>query len=82
MHGDQNDQESNFIQLMKLRGTDDPNIIKHLGQNTDKYTCHQVQNEIIQIMGLNILRKIKDDFHSYTHFSLMADEVTDTSNQE
>ena len=33
-------------------------------------------------MGLNVLRKIKDDFHPSTHFSLMADEVTDASNQE
>ena len=82
LHGDQNDQESNFIQLIKLRGTDDPNIMKHLGQNTDKYTCHQVQNEIIQIMALSVLRKISEDFHSSPDFSLMADEVTDASNRE
>ena len=28
LRGDQNDQESNLIQLMKLRETDNPNIIK------------------------------------------------------
>ena len=39
LRGDQNDSESNFLQLMKLRGADDDNVIKHLAQNTDKYTC-------------------------------------------
>ena len=58
LRGDQNDSESNFLQLMKLRGADDDNVIKHLAQNTDKYTCHQVQNEIIGIMALSILRKL------------------------
>ena len=33
---------------MKLRGADDDNIMKHLEQHSDKYTCHQVQNEIIK----------------------------------
>ena len=33
-------------------------------------------------MALNILRKISEDFHSLPYFSLMADEVTDTSNRE
>ena len=67
---------------MKLRGVDDSNIIKHLGQSTDKYTCHQVQNEIIQIMALTVLRKISEDFHTATYFSLMADEITNASNRE
>ena len=67
---------------MKLCGRDNPNIIKHFEQSTDKYTCHQVQNEIIQIMALTVLWKVSEDFHSYTYFSLMADEVTDASNRE
>ena len=53
LRGDRNDQESNFIQLMKLSGIDDPNVMKHLEQCTDKYiyiyTCHQVQDEMIRI---------------------------------
>ena len=56
--------------------------IKHLDQGTDKYTCHQVQSEIIQIMALTILRKISENFHTFTYFSLIADEVTNASNRE
>lgn len=79
MRGDQNDQESNFMQLMKLCEVDDANIMKHLECHSDKYTCHQVQNEIIKIMAL---RKSATDFHTSMYFSLMADEVTDSSNRE
>ena len=82
LRGDQNDLESNFLQLMRLRGADDDNITKHLEQYSDKYTCHQVQNEIIRIMALTVLRKLAMDFHTSVYFSLMADEVTDSSNRE
>jgi len=67
LRGDKNDQESNFMQLLKLHGTDDPNVIKHLKQSTDKYTCHQVQDEMIGITVLHILRKISADFHMSTY---------------
>ena len=82
LRGDQNDSESNFLQLMKLRGVDDDNIMKHLEQHSDKYTCHQVQNEIIKLMALTVLRKLATDFRTSVYFSLMADEVTDSSNRE
>ena len=61
--GDRNDQESNFIQPMKLCGIDDSNVMKHLEKSTDKYTCHQVQDEMIHIMALHhTFRKISADF--------------------
>lgn len=82
MWGDHFDFESNFLQLKKLCGADDDNIMKHLAQNSDKYTCHQVQNEIIRIMALTVLRKLATDFHTSVHFFLMANEVTDSSNRE
>ena len=62
LRGDRNDLESNFIQLTKLCGIDDPNVMKHLEQYTDKYTCHQVKDEMIRIMALHILKKISADF--------------------
>ena len=79
MRGDQNDQESNFIQLLKLCGTDNPNIIKHLGQ---KLTYTPAIKFKMKYMGLNVLSKIKDDFYTFTHFSLITDEVTDAFNGE
>ena len=75
LRGDQIDLESNFIQLLKLRGTDD-NIMKNLEKHTDKYTCHQIQNEMIKIMTLSVLWKLAVEYHESRY------EVTDASNRE
>jgi len=37
---------------------------------------------MIGIMALHILRKLSADFQTSAHYSIMADEVTDTSNRE
>ena len=66
---------------MKLQGVDDENVMQHLAQHSDKYTCHQVQNEIIRSMALTVLRKLATDFHTSVYYSLMADKVTDSSNR-
>ena len=50
MQGD-TDDESNFIQLLKLRGKDQPLLLKWLGRKEDRYTSHDIQNEIIAIMA-------------------------------
>ena len=46
MQGD-TDDESNFIQLLKLRGKDQPLLLKWLEWKEDRYTSHDIQNEII-----------------------------------
>ena len=50
MQGD-TDDESNFIQLLKLRGKDQPLFLKWLEGKEDRYTSHDIQNEIIAIMA-------------------------------
>ena len=49
MQGD-TDGESNFIQLLKLRGKDLPILLKWLERKEDRYTSHDIQNEIIVIV--------------------------------
>ena len=41
MQGD-TDDESNFIQLIKLRGKDPPLLLKWLERKEDKYTSHEI----------------------------------------
>ena len=48
MQGD-TDEESNFTQLLKLRGKDQPVLLKWLERKEDKYTSHEIQNEIISV---------------------------------
>ncbi len=53
-----------------------------LEQKSDKYTSPQIQNELIKIMSMNILREIACSIQESRYFSIMADEVTDSSNKE
>ncbi|XP_044171557.1 uncharacterized protein LOC122955884 [Acropora millepora] len=42
MQGD-TDDESNFIQLLKLRGKDQPSLLKWLERKEDRYKSHDIQ---------------------------------------
>ena len=55
-HGDEAD--SNFMQLMKVRGEDDARISTWLQQKTDRYTAPDMQNEILKTIALLILRQV------------------------
>ena len=50
MQGD-TDNESNFIQLLKLRRKGQPLLLKWLERKEDRYTSHDIQNEIIHRGG-------------------------------
>ena len=80
MQGDM-DEESNFIQLLKLRGKDQPVLLKWLERKDDKYTSHEIQNEIISIMANNVIRDLVADIRG-GFFAIIADEYTDVSNKE
>jgi len=51
-------------------------------EKTDKYCSHQIQNELLQVMANKINREIADKIKQAKYFSIMANEVTDASNQE
>ena len=80
MQGD-TDDESNFIQLLKLRGKDQPLLLKWLERKEDRYTSHNIQNEIIAIMAnhgiCNLVSESRGGF-----FSIICDEYIDISNKE
>ena len=82
MQGD-TDEESNFTQLLKLREKDQPALLKWLERKEDKYTSHEIQNEItgISIMANNVIRNLVADIRG-GFFALIADEYTDISNKE
>ena len=51
-------------------------------KKTEKYTSHEVQNEILELMALRVLREICEFLHSTEFYTVMIDECTDVSNQE
>ena len=51
------DKESNFIQLVKLRARDDKDLANWLSSKVDKYnTSHDIQNKLIGIMANQVVR--------------------------
>eukprot|EP00794_Sanderia_malayensis_P004246 gene4246-4810_t len=73
--------ESNLYQLLKTRSEDVPNLKRWIGKI--QYTSPDVVNELIEIMGNDVLCSIFEDIISnFGLFSLIADESRDISNKE
>ena len=50
--------DSNFFyQLLLLHAKNDPGILETMQRKTCKYTDQHIQNELMQIMAVNHLRK-------------------------
>lgn len=82
LRGDHDESDSNFVQLLKLRGEDDPKLFEWMKKKTNKYTSSDMQNEMLEVMGLSILRDIASCIQNASFFTIMADETTDKSNRE
>ena len=84
IRGDGSGAESNFLQLLNLQGQDGICISGWMTKNlrTDKYTSPDIQNEILRIMALHILRVIASEIHEAQFYSIMGDECTDAYNKE
>lgn len=80
--GDGNETDSNFTQLMNLSAKDDPQFAEWLEKKTDKYVSPNVQNELLKIMALAVLREISNTIRESSFYAIMCDECTDVSNKE
>ena len=49
-------------------------------KKTDKYVHNTIQNEMMKIMALQVLREVAQNIQSADFYSLMGDEATDVSN--
>ena len=75
------DKESNFIQLLKLRAKDDRALVNWFSSKGDTYTSHEFQNELISIMANHTIRDLVTELGN-NYFSLICDEYTDINNEE
>ena len=76
------DSNGNFIQLMKLRGLDCPQIEQWMKEEKNRYLSHDIQDEILFLVSSHILRNLSKKIHISGSFTLMCDECTDISNKE
>ena len=79
--GSSNDKESNFIQLLHLHNTG-KSVDAWLSKKTNKYTSHDIQDQLLEEMAHKILVNIGDGIHDGRFYSIIADECTDCSNKE
>ena len=77
-----NDSNGNFIQLMKLRSLDCPQIEQWMKKKMDTYLSHHIQDELLFLMSSHILRNLSKKICDSGCFTLMCDECTDISNKE
>ena len=82
LSGDGDEMDSNFTQLLKLRGEDDPRIFEWIKKTTDKYTLVEMQNEMTKVMSFQIVCKLASALQNTAYYTIMIDETTDVSNWE
>lgn len=58
LRGDGDEDNGNYIQLLKLRGLDDHRVFDWLKKKSSKYISSDIQNEMLKVMSLNILREL------------------------
>ena len=80
MRDDDND-ESTFIQLLRLQSKVFPELTDWKLKKTERYTSHDVQNKIINLISKQIMRNLLEPVRSCT-FSVTCDEDKEVCNKE
>lgn len=73
---------SNFTQLLLLRSEDVPELKSWLSRSKFKWTSHEIQNEILNLLSQETLDPIIKKVKSSKHFAIIVDETTDVSIKE
>ena len=73
---------SNFMALLDLRSEDDTKLVAWAKQRTDKYTSPEMQNDMVKVNALRILRKISTIIQATPFYTIMVDETADVSNKD
>lgn len=82
IRGDGKEVDGNFQQLLTMKAEEDPKLARWLKRKENVYTSPDVQNEVIKVMGLQVLRDIVSDLQDSPFLTIMVDETTDSSNRE
>ena len=79
MRGDGN---GNLQQLLRMKAEEDPNLAQWLKRKENVYTSPDIQNEVVRVMGNQVLREVAKDLQDSPFLTVMADETIDSSNRE
>lgn len=77
------EDESNFYQLLLTLSEESEPLLKWLNRPEKyKWISPAIQNEILEILALQVLRNILKNIQKFVYFSLIVDETADSSNKE
>ena len=76
------DADSNLLQLLQLQYMDCPELSGWMSKKTGKITSHDIQNEMMKIMALQILQQVCERMRDSGWYTILADECTDMANKE
>ena len=82
LRSDKEEVDGNLKQLLKFKAESDANLASWLARKENIYTSPDIQNEIIKLMGVAVLRNVVSSLQSSPFLTIMIDETTDISNQE
>lgn len=68
--------------MLRFLPGDDDALVQDWLKKQNKYTSHEIQNELLKIMAHHVLRDVADHLQKSPFLSIMIDETTDVSNQE
>ena len=81
LRGHRSGKDSNFMQLYILREEDNDGLKTwRTEKKTDKYVHSTIQNEMMKLMALRILRDVARNIRDSNFYSMMCDEATDVGN--
>lgn len=74
----EDNNQGNFLAILQLLENQDPVVKKKLsGIQNAKYTSHQIQNEVLDILAEMVRSIIIKEVKDSQVFSLLADETKD-----
>ncbi len=76
------ESDSNFVRLIYLRSEENVELLDWMKRKTNKYTSGDMQNEMVKVMALRVLRGIAASIQATPFITVMVDETTDVSNVE
>ena len=82
LRGDKDELDGNLHQLLRMKAETDLNLAEWLQRKQNVYTSPDIQNEVLKLMRLQILREINLKLQYSPFLTIMADETTDSSNRE
>ena len=81
---DGNANTGNFLQILQLVARHDDIVVKKIASapKNAKYTGHQIQNDVIDVLGGLVRQSILDEVRDAEYFSIIVDETKDISKRK